>query len=262
MSVTSAFEAASAVERIGEHHFRVHIPDGWQQGRGAFGGLVLATLLRAIESDEIDPRRVVRSLAGDVCGPVLPGAADIRVRVLRRGNNQSNVSAELSQGGSSGVLAVATAILSGPRTANHHAGFLSPPPPAADWQSIPALPIGAMGPTFAQHYEYRDAGSTASSIQAWIRERQPPARLDAATLVGRLDAWWPTLFQIEGPRPCATVSFTAELLADPNTLAADEPLRYQAKLAGMNDGFFVELRELWQDGRPIALNQQTFAILK
>ena len=25
------------------------VPNGWQQGRGAFGGLVLATLLRAIE---------------------------------------------------------------------------------------------------------------------------------------------------------------------------------------------------------------------
>jgi hypothetical protein len=28
------------------------------------------------------------------------------------------------------------------------------------------------------------------------------------------------------------------------------------------DGFFVELRELWQAGRAVGMNQQTFAIVK
>ena len=115
---------------------------------------------------------------------------------------------------------------------------------------------------FTQHYLYRDAGSTAQAVQGWIAESAPPAKLDAAAVIGRLDAWWPTLFQLEGPRPCATVSFTAEFLTDPAALAPDEPLRYRAMMAGMSDGFFVELRELWQGGRPVALNQQTFAILK
>jgi acyl-CoA thioesterase len=256
------FQAASAVERIGEHHYRTQIPDGWQQGRGAFGGLVLGILLRAMEADDPERRRVVRSLAGDVCGPVLPGPAELKVRVLRRGNNQSNLFVELTQGNAD-VLAAATAVFSPPRTAHHHAGVFAPPPPSS-WREITPLPVRApLGPSFAQHYEYRDAGSTPSSVEGWIREAQPPAQLDAAALVGRLDAWFPTLFHLEGaPRPCATVSFTAEFLADPASLPGEEPLRYRARLAGMNDGFFVELRELWQGDRPVALNQQTFAILK
>ena len=90
----------------------------------------------------------------------------------------------------------------------------------------------------------------------------PLERLDAPALVGRLDAWWPTLFIIGSPRPVATISFVAELLVEPATLPPTEPLRYRARMAGLHDGFFVELRELWSGDRVVALNQQTFAILK
>ncbi len=55
---------------------------------------------------------------------------------------------------------------------------------------------------------------------------------------------------------------TAELLADPATLPPAEPLRYRARMAALNDGFFVEMRELWLGARPVALNQQTFVIIK
>ncbi len=48
MQTSAEFGVASAVEPIRDGHFRATIPDGWQQGRGAFGGLVLGTLLRAI----------------------------------------------------------------------------------------------------------------------------------------------------------------------------------------------------------------------
>jgi hypothetical protein len=257
----STFHEACTVEPAGDHLFRAQIPDGWQQGRGAFGGLVLAVLERAMESDERD--RSLRSFMGELCGPVLPGPAEVRVRVLRRGNNQSNLAAELTAPGSPEVLAAATAVFSTPRTAHHHAGFLAPPPPG-DWRALTPFPVRPpLGPPFAAHYLYRDAGSNVSAVQGWIQEASPPDRLDAASLIGLLDAWYPTLFQLETiSRPCATISFTAELLADPSALPVDQPLRYRAQMAGMSDGFFVELRELWQGARPVAFNQQTFAILK
>jgi hypothetical protein len=66
--VTSPFEIASAVEAVEPARFRAVVPDGWQQGRGAYGGLVLATLLRAIDEAEPDPRRAVRTLLGDLAG--------------------------------------------------------------------------------------------------------------------------------------------------------------------------------------------------
>jgi hypothetical protein len=86
--------------------------------------------------------------------------------------------------------------------------------------------------------------------------------VDAPALIARLDAWFPTLFYYAQPRPVATVSFVAQILADPATLPPADPLRYRARMAALNDGFFVELRELWRADRLVALNQQTFAIIK
>jgi hypothetical protein len=126
-----------------------------------------------------------------------------------------------------------------------------------------------LGPVFAQHFEYRSAAASPFArtgepvTDGFVRERVPLARVDAPALVARLDAWWPTLFAFTGaPRPVATISFTAQLLVDPGSLPPDEPLRYRARMEALHDGFFVELRELWHGDRVVALNQQTFAILR
>ena len=257
-----SFADASSVIPIEPNLYRAVLPDGWQQGRGAFGGLVLGTLLRAIE--QADPGRPARTLAGDICGPVLPGPADVRVVELRRGSNQSNFAATLTQDGA--VLATATAVLSGPRKLVATPFSSAPPPPAPPARDVPEILRLHDAPTFVQHYEYRSTAAAfargAPRFDGFIREREPLERLDAPALIGRLDAWWPTLFALEAPRPCATISFTAELLADPATLPPAEPLRYRAQLAALHEGFFVEMRELWQGERVVALNQQTFAILR
>jgi len=212
MGPSSSFEIATAVEQVGERTFQAVIPDEWQQGRGAFGGLVLGMLLRAILRLEPDAQRAARTLVGDISGPVLPGPADIQVRELRRGSNQSNFVAELAQGGA--VLAVGSAVLSKARPSTRQFTKATPPP-AEDWQSSPLLPFAPpLGPPFAQHYEYRLAGPWPFSghpvpeLGGWVREQTLLSRLDAPALIGRLDAWFPTLFVIESqPRPCATVQF-------------------------------------------------------
>ena len=198
---------------------------------------------------------------------MLPGAAEIEVVELRRGNNQTNLAADARRRRGV-VLATATAVLVAAARRRRAAALAPPPPPTAPWRELPVLASAPpLGPLFAQHYEYRAAAtafaprragrSTASSASAC---RSP--RVDAPALVGRLDAWWPTLFALDGaPRPVATISFTAEILVDPATLPPDEPLRHRARLAALHDGFFVELRELWSGERVVALNQQTFAIL-
>ena len=262
----SDFASVTAVRSIGPDRFATTIPDAWQQGRGAFGGLVLGALLRAIEAAEPDRARATRTLTGDLCGPVLPGDAEIELRTLRRGNNQSNLAATLVQG--SAVLATANVVLSPPRSAASTRFSPPAPPPLAPWRDVPPLVIGPpVGPVFAQNYEYRSSSAPFARgealIDGYIRERVTLPRLDAPALIGRLDAWWPTLFALDGtPRPVATISFAAEILVDPATLPPDEPLRHRARMAALHEGFFVELRELWQGERVVALNQQTFAILR
>jgi acyl-CoA thioesterase len=216
--MVNAFEEASALQRIDDHTFRARIPDGWQQGRGAFGGLILGTLLRAMEQSEPEPRRSVRVLTGDLCGAVLPGEAEIHVAVLRRGGRVSYLDAQLRQ--QAQVMARASAVLASSRDDVAAPALPAPAPPRPPpWQSVTPVAVKPpFGPAFARVYEYR----------------------------------------LTGP---ATVTFTAELLCDPATLPAAEPLFYRAHVAALREWMFVEFRELWHQDRPVAMNQQTFALL-
>ncbi len=262
------FQQASAIRPSGPGTFEAMVPDGWQQGRGAFGGLVYGLLARAMEAELGDPGRRLQTLAGDIAGPVLPGPATLRVEVLRRGSKQSNVQARLIQGGN--VLAVASGVLAGSREVQipHPRGV--EPPDRADWDQLPTLDIGPpIGPDFARAYEYRLAGpaplggAREAETAGYVRERTLPPRRDAASVIALLDAWWPTLWSVlTEPRPVATTAFLAELLVDPARLDPADRLFHEARMAGLADGFFVELRALWSGDTCVAMNQQTFAVLR
>jgi hypothetical protein len=263
----SPFEIASAVTLVEPGRFRADIPAGWEQGRGAFGGLVLATLLRAMERSEVDEQRVVRTLLGDIAGPVLPGEAEIRVTIVRRGSNQTNARAELSQGGA--VLALASAVLSTPRPKALDVGARAPQ--AVRASEVPVTPMGApRAPVFTQHYEYRPTagrafgGASEPVVTGWVREVVAPRVLDAPGVVALLDSWWPALFATtRAPRPITTVSFTAEILGDLRALDPREALFYQARTVAEHEGFQLETRELYDaQGRVVGMNQQTFAVIK
>jgi hypothetical protein len=263
--VSSDFTTATTLVPGADDQLHWHVPDGWQQGRGAFGGLVLGALLRAIERAEPDPSRTTRTLTGDLCGPVLPGPATLTVEILRRGHNLSNVDARLIQHGE--VQARASAVLSLPRPT---ATMPEPPRPPStrDWRELPDLELAPpAAPVFTPHFEYRSfasspfvAGDTHGTL-GYLRLRRPPARLDAPAMIGLLDAWWPAMF-IGRPRPVATVSFTAEILVAPDSLDPQTPLLFCGRVAALSDGFCVEFRELWSGTRLVALNQQTFAVLR
>ena len=258
------FSQVSRIDALSPGRFLWQVPDGWQQGRGAFGGLVLAALLRAMEAMEPDRTRVTRSLTGDLCGPVQPGPAELVVEVLRRGNNLSNLDARLIQGGE--VQARASAVLSAAKAGAQMPAPLRPPA-ATPFDSLPELSLGPPdAPVFTPHFEYRSFGPAPfdpgpGGPLGWLRLRHPPPRLDAPALIALLDAWWPAIFDGR-PRPMATVSFTAEVLVAPAELDPAAPLLYTGRVAGLHDGFCVEFRELWSGDRPVALNQQTFAILR
>ena len=263
-----SFEEASVVRRTGPGIFEAIVPDGWQQGRGAFGGLVYGTLARAMETELAEPTRRLQTLAGDIAGPVLSGTASIQVEVLRRGAKQSNLQARLSQG--SHVLAVVSGVFCAPRPVEMPKLRGVETPDRADWDQLEVLPVEPpFGPDFARAYEYRQAGpaplsgSHDAETAGYIREKTIPSRRDGPSVIGLLDAWWPTLWSIvTEPRPVATTSFLAEILIDPSRLDPAERLFHDARMGGQGDGFFVELRALWSGDTCVAMNQQTFAVLR
>ena len=261
-------------------HYQLDVADGWRMGRGAFGGLVVAALVRAIELRVADPARRVRSVTAELPGPVEPGTVDIAVDTLRRGNNVSTVRAALSQGGE--IRSHAVAVLAATRTG---AGADAPvtwndltPPAAPAWTEIAPLDMGKPGgprgpwPEFAQHFEFRlvegipgtgGGSGGAPRTVGWVRARDPGPRRDAGFIAAMIDAWWPVVFVRLSPRPMATIAFTLDIAGGLDGLDPDAPLLYRATAPVCTDGYALETRELWSaDGRLVAINHQTFAIIR
>lgn len=270
-STTDDFAVASAVERAGDGRFRLRVPDGWQQGRGAFGGLVLGALVRAVEASEPDAERAVRALSGEITGPVLAGEAAIEVAALRRGAHVSTWSASLVQGGE--VLGRASVVLGRARPVDR---AIAPAPPTAERgfrpfdEGLAMDPSIGFGPAFARHYEYRLTGPMPFSAgpepiaAGWVRARRPPPVLGAAELTALADVWWPAIFSVEeGPRPTSTITFTLQLPPTRGPLPGDRPLFHCARVLGGGAGYLAEQRELWTEGGElVALNTQTFVVIK
>lgn len=269
------FEQATAIRPgDGPSTWLGDIPDGWQQGKGAFGGVVIGILARAILASgrgEEDQGRALRSLSADLCAPALPGPADVHVAMLRHGGNVSFVDARMMQG--SVLVARASAALASARSIPPSPIHTMPPamPPAKQrpWQDVSVSPVGPPNaPVFTRRFEYRSTGplpfrgGTEAVAEGWLRERRAPSVRDEANIIGLLDAWWPAVLALEtGPRSAATVGYTMQLVVDPRTLDPAEPLFYRARSIGGADNFFIELRELWQGETIVAMNQQTFALL-
>jgi acyl-CoA thioesterase len=246
---------------------RLIVPPGWRQGRGAFGGLVVGSLIRAIEQRIADPARAVRSVTAELPGPIEPGEATVAVDVLRAGHSMTTARASLAQAGE--IRSHAVAILAAPRKMAGCVWQDLDPPDAPRWDAVPPLPMaGDPYPEFAANFEYRlvdgmpVSGGTSRCI-GWIRAREPGPRRDAAYVAQLVDAWWPAAFvRFTVMRPCATIAFTLDIVADPATIG-DAPLLYRGVVPVCGDGYFVETRELWTaDGRLVALNHQTFAVIK
>ena len=262
----SPFELASAIEKKSEGVYSVSIPAGWEQGRGAFGGVVLGALARAIVDAEPDEGRLLRMLSGEICAPVLAKPGEIQVELLRRGKNMTNADARFIQDGN--VVARASAGLSQKRSTAGESAFPASPsrPPLGAAKKI-TMP-DTVAPAFSRNYDFRLTGPFPFSgydkaiVEGYTREAEPPARLDAASIIALLDSYWPAIFStLQMPRAIATAGFTAQLLIDPAELDASEHLFYRAHAPVIHEGFFVELRELWSGDRVVAMNQQTFAIL-
>jgi hypothetical protein len=250
----------------GDGRYDVELPEGWHQGRGIFGGLVTGLMVRTFE--HFRSERPLRSLTAELCGPAQAGPATLELTALRDGSTVSTVTARLVQGGE--VQAHGVGVLGGDRATAPDRVF-GTAPTLTDWRTLEPIPVAPpFGPEFARQWDFRAdtllpfSGQATAATEGWIRPRHPGARRDAAFLATCADAWWPSLFSVdEAPRPMATIAFTFQPVGDFAGLDPAAPLAYRARAEVVRHGYVVELRELWgEDGRLLALNQQTFCVIK
>jgi hypothetical protein len=269
ITARSDFLTLSTPRPIGAQRFAATIPEGWQQGRGAFGGLVVADLIRAMEACEPAPDRTLRSLTAEICGPVLQGEIEITVRVLRRGTGVTTLAAQIEQGGE--VSAHAVGVIGRARADRPRSTYLAPPLPPP-WREVAPFPdpLPPFVPSFARFLDMRNVGPTPFSggaepvASGWVRMNDPGPARDAAFLAGIADAYWPAIFSTwTSPRPVATIAFTFQPVGTCEGLDPEAPFFNRARVIAEAEGYTVEQRELWgEDGRLLALNQQTIAVIR
>jgi hypothetical protein len=239
------------------------IPEGWQQGRGLFGGLTLGALAKAASATLGAGDRPLRTLTAEIPGVVAAGPAQVSTQRLREGHSLSTVAAQLAQGDS----VVAHAVFNFGKTRD--VAFDRTPAAA-----IPAFDdsrpsdLGPFGPTFAHHFEYRIlegkpfSGDARAITEGWVRLREPGEVPPWIALIAMVDAWFPSAMPaFTSPRPFGTISFAAHLFD--RGWQPHEPLFHRSRLLGSQQGYFAELRELFTSGGELcAVNQQTMAIIK
>lgn len=255
------FATLSAVHPIAEGKFSIEVPDGWQQGRGAYGGYGIACLTRAMEMAEPSGERPLRTLNAELCGPLMPGRAEISVEVLRRGSGMTTVAARTVHDGT--VVAHATALLGRAREGQPYDGLSKP-----DLQ-VPGVLMPQEGPypPFTRFFEYRNIGAwpysghDVAQVDTWVRMREPGKTVDTAHLVALADATWPALFPtLTTFQGMSTIAFMFQTFGPWDGLRPEAPIYHRARVLWARDGHAAEVREIWsEDGRLLALNHQTFA---
>jgi len=263
----TTFEELTTPRAVRDGVFVHSVPEGWQQGRGAFGGLVLATLVRAAEAAAHRADQSLRTLTAELCGPVRAGHADILVERLRMGSGTSTLAVRLVQ--DEQVQSHAVVVLGRDREPDPQYARVAKPV-MIDWRNSALMPADPTEPSFARFFDYRNtgpepfAGGGEPYTSGWLRCHQPGRARDAAYIVGMADVWWPAVLSVmDRPRPAATITFTLDLVGACDGLAPDAPLFHEGRGLTARKGFAAEVRTLWgEDGRLLAINHQTFVVIK
>lgn len=257
-----------APEHIEGGTFRWNVPSSWEQGRGAWGGLVATAVARAGITASAQQGQPLRSLSLQIFGPVLAHAATITTTLLRKGSNTTGVRVEVLQDGEckahgvviTGAARVPDLTLSADDTA--------PELPPIDAVPAPDL-TGA--PAFISHFDVRPVKGApfrgvGSDVLGYIRplDVTDDSRFDEASLLGMVDTYWPsTITQVDEVRPGATMTFESYLLVDPTTVSPMHPLIHHGTTVGVREGYAAEIRRIWtSDGRLAVVNLQLVAMIK
>lgn len=243
------------------------VPDGWQQGRGAFGGLVFGGLVRAAEVAVGEPARRVRTVSATLFAPVLPGPVQAVPSVLRASANVTTVEVRLVQAGE--LVGHGVVVAGRGREGSPSWGPAWSPPP--DWRDVAPMPADAPGaPVFTRHFEFRNVGSypfqgaPEPRASGWCRPRVPARVRDAGWLAAMADTWWSAgATTFDRVRPFATLQFQLDIVGDPRGVGEDEPVwcALEARTAG--EGYLSEDREVWtSSGRLLARNRQLMVVIK
>ncbi|RAL25122.1 hypothetical protein DL240_02600 [Lujinxingia litoralis] len=210
--MTQSYSDAIALRRDDQGVFHGQIDKSWYQGRGAFGGVSGAAMVRAMERTLERPEYPLRALAINFCAPVTEAPFEVHVEVVRQGSSVICAQSTIMQEGQARMVAIGTFARKRTSASDFEIVAMPQVPPAAE---VPSAPESPLFPKFAQYYEYKFchgafpySGDEEAALGGWCRLKDAPGPLDAAQLVGLLDMWPPAVItRMTQPAPAATVSW-------------------------------------------------------
>ena len=260
------FNLATSLVQLDPGRYRAETDASWQQGRGVFGGLLLALVVRA--SAAHGPSHRLRSLSMEFVAPVRSGHLIIEVQSERSGLLVARQSVRLLQDDK----LVGLAVLSLAKARSVAEDFQSVTMPTiSPISEIPALPFAPPMPAFTQHFRYHHGlggvpgfGQASTQTGGWLRAPDVHSVGDTALIAAMLDAWFPAwLCRMGRLAQMATVSFNAHFMAPWGAKAGNSPVLIENTSDMAQEGYATERNELWSaDGRLLARSQQLVALLE
>jgi acyl-CoA thioesterase len=245
------------------------IPEGWGQGRAAFGGLVGAILVKKAQSVLADATKQFRSGYINFVGPVLVGEADLQADILREGNSVTGIQVKLIQNNqvqSTLVASFGNARDSVIQVAGQVASFLSAP---ADSREMPF--IEGMTPEFFKHFDAcwaeGDMPFSASKnpdFAGWMRFKpeEHVKKIKLPHVFALVDMWPPAVLSMFNRlAPASSLNWTLDLINMPHNMSGDMWWQYQVKTDFAADGYAYSQAHIWDEqGNLIAISRQAVTV--
>lgn len=248
---------------------RATIVEGWTQGRATFGGLIAALMYRAVTLSQPE-KRTLRTLTINFVAPATQGDIQFNVELLRAGKSVTQILCYARQGDQ--VVAIMQVSLAEDRASDIHVAPTPAPTfmPAEQCVALPNAP--GLTPEFTRHFDICWAlgslpfcASPESAIGGWTRFTKEAADESPASIehiLALIDVWPPAVLPMfKKPAPISSLSWTVEIIADPNgpdIRDATDWWQYRATTDVAKHGFAyigAELRN--NNGSLIALSRQT-----
>lgn len=252
----------------GEIELHGELDQSWYQGRGVFGGITAAAILKSMLCLESD--RSPRSLTVQCVAPAVAGPAKVMTRREHEGKRVSHLSSRLYCGhhDQEKLVALAYASFGSFRSAEHE---LEPqaPPSLPDPNKVPEAPFLPSMPAFCQHVSYRYclggfpySGHAEPKLGGWC-DLKDAGPVSLPYLAALLDAWAPALLPtLQQPMRAASIDFSYHFYVKPSEVEQlQRPFMYVGEVISIVDGYAEERDLLWDaSGRPVASSRQLIAL--
>ena len=254
--MTGLTEIIAGLERDGDC-WRGTVPDGWLQGRTAYGGLSSALALHAAMASDVDLPPLRSALVAFI-GP-LSGAVTVHAERLRRGRNAAYIQADVTSEAGLGLRATFVFMGTVPSRLDQHAPAGPPVPvPGPDDKLLRGHPAIA----FTNNFEVLDApGAGPAEWLRWVRLKERDGLHPMVELMAVADCLPPAAMKLlGGPAPVSSMTWQLNLLTDV-PVTQDGWWLLQAVAGHARDGSSSQRMGIWAaDGTAIADQMQSVAV--